>query len=298
VELGSRPGDPGRDPKLEPLTYGLELGPFRIDRKLKTDASGKPMLVSTPTAASAVCGQESGRLCTEVEWERACRADLGLDVGGTAEWTASTTGPRARSAGRPVLRGIADARKGPQECARRRAAREEETAAFRCCYGAPNAPRLAEPTEDPGSPFQIHPLSKEELRRRMAGDPKTEALAKTAEFFSEEAVATVLERGPGDRKGFELTTQPVLWRPDVGVEFLVLTGKAESKKAFVLVYYAKTEPPVLAGSFIMSNEKGPIVLAYADSIRPRIHFSSCWGCPGETGKALFREPESVVLLQP
>jgi hypothetical protein len=29
-----------------------------------------------------------------------------------------------------------------------------------------------------------------------------------------------------------------------------------------------------------------------------LHFSTCWGCPGETGKILFRKPERPVILQP
>jgi hypothetical protein len=47
-----------------------------------------------------------------------------------------------------------------------------------------------------------------------------------------------------------------------------------------------------------------VAFAYDNYIRPRFHFSTCWGCPGasetssETGKLLFREPDEVVILQP
>jgi hypothetical protein len=54
----------------------------------------------------------------------------------------------------------------------------------------------------------------------------------------------------------------------------------------------------LAASFVMKSETGPVALAFDDSIRPRLFFSTCWGCPGETGKVLFREPESVAIVQP
>jgi hypothetical protein len=54
----------------------------------------------------------------------------------------------------------------------------------------------------------------------------------------------------------------------------------------------------LAGSFVMKNEPGPVALAYSDDIRPRLHFSTCWGCPGETGKILFRKPERVAIVEP
>jgi hypothetical protein len=29
-----------------------------------------------------------------------------------------------------------------------------------------------------------------------------------------------------------------------------------------------------------------------------LHWSNCWGCPGENGKVLFKQPDSVVILQP
>jgi hypothetical protein len=54
----------------------------------------------------------------------------------------------------------------------------------------------------------------------------------------------------------------------------------------------------LASSFIMENEVGPVALAYNGYIRPRLHFSTCWGCPGETGKILYKEPDSVIITQP
>ena len=54
----------------------------------------------------------------------------------------------------------------------------------------------------------------------------------------------------------------------------------------------------LASSFVLQNEPGPVALAYSPDIKPRVHFSTCWGCPGETGKALFRKPETVVIVQP
>jgi hypothetical protein len=79
---------------------------------------------------------------------------------------------------------------------------------------------------------------------------------------------------------------------------LVVCGRSGKKTAFVVAYFLGATPPKLAGSFIMKNEPGPIALAYAQSIRPRMHFSGCWGCPGETGKLLFRPKENVVLLQP
>jgi len=167
---------------------------------------------------------------------------------------------------------------------------------FRCCYGAPNAATIVEPSLGPA--YQKAELSVDDLRALLRSDARTTALSPEAKFFSLDAAATVLARGQGDTKGFELATSPVLWQPAAGSKFLVLTGHDSHRTSFVLVYYEGKEKRKLAGSFVMKNETGPIALAYAASIRPRIHFSSCWGCPGETGKVLFREPEEIVLLQP
>jgi hypothetical protein len=167
---------------------------------------------------------------------------------------------------------------------------------FRCCYGAPNAASLKEPTLGPA--YREVELTLPELKELLASHDKTRALQKELRMFKPEAARTVLSRGPGQTMGFTLTTQAVEWQPTRGSRFLVVAGRSGKKTSFVLAYFLSEEKKSLAGSFIMNNEPGPIALAYAESIRPRIHFSSCWGCPGETGKVLFREPEELVLLQP
>jgi hypothetical protein len=137
-----------------------------------------------------------------------------------------------------------------------------------------------------------------ELGTLLGANERTKDLARDLAYFHEDAASTVLARGPGETMGFTLTTRAVAWSPAQGVELLVVSGKSGARTAFVVAYFTAGQERVLAGSFIMKNEPGPIALAYATSIRPRMHFSGCWGCPGETGKLLFRPPESLVLLQP
>jgi hypothetical protein len=109
----------------------------------------------------------------------------------------------------------------------------------------------------------------------------------------------VLARGNGDTQGFLFTAEPLLWQPVAGAEFLVVSARSGSATAFVLVFNVDGEGKhTLATSFVMLDEPGPIVLAYNGYIRPRLHFSGCWGCPGETGKILYRPPDGAVILQP
>lgn len=318
---GSAPGEPGRDPAVEPIESEVELGPFRIDAyPFPGDPSAPPRLGVSSVEAQALCASKEGRLCTELEWERACRGpesnlyptgkepckkgdDLCLSgfevakMGSIPEWTASTFAKGSDFAGKPVARGAPTQAPGNERrCARRFAADKSDSVGFRCCYGAPNARSIKEPTLGP--PYKEVELGEDELRKLLETDERTKALAKDAQLFKPEAARTVLARGPGETMGFTLTTHAITWQPERGSEYLIVAGRSGEKTSFVLAYFVAGKRKSLAGSFIMKNEPGPIALAYASSIRPRVHFSSCWGCPGETGKILFRPPEELVLLQP
>jgi hypothetical protein len=315
---GSRPLEPGRHPETEAWPHAVTLGPFRIDRRARTAKEAQGFGFEE---AQVACAEAGGRLCTEVEWERACKGppsaiyaggeqpctgptcSSGYDVEGLGtrlEWTASAFGASSPFHGQRVLRGsAAGAPPAERRCARRTPESERaqtEPVTFRCCYGAPNAERLKDPEEKVSFREMDFPLA--ELAALLEKNDRTKALTKDLAYYKDDAASTVLARGPGDTMGFSLTTRAVIWSPAQGVEMLVVSGRSGQRTAFVLAYFTAGEERVLAGSFIMKNEPGPIALAYAPSIRPRMHFSSCWGCPGETGKLLFRPPESVVLLQP
>jgi hypothetical protein len=168
----------------------------------------------------------------------------------------------------------------------------------RCCYGAPNAARVEEPKEHPV--FERPSVAPARLKKLLDADQRTAGLSKDLVLFADpEATNTVISRGPGDRKGFDFSTGPLVWSPTLGARFLVLGGKSGKDTTFVLTYHVLPDDEyVLASSYIMENEVGPVTFAYSDSIRPRLHFSTCWGCPGETGKILFRKPGRVTILQP
>lgn len=318
---GSIPGRPGRNPAFEPIQTQVELGPFRIDTYPFPGDPDSPARVGvSATEAQALCAQKGGRLCTELEWERACKGPesnpyptgskpceasdnlclSGFEVakmGTLPEWTASAFGKGSDAAGKPVARGSpGKSAASERRCAHRFSPAKDEPVGFRCCYGAPNARAMKEPVLGP--PYEEVELSKGDVEKLLSSDERTKHLAEDLLLFKPEAARTVLARGPGDTMGFTLTTNAVKWQPDRGSRFLVLAGRSGEKTSFVVVYYLAGEEKTLAGSFIMKNEPGPIALAYAKSIRPRIHFSGCWGCPGETGKVLFRPPEELVLLQP
>jgi hypothetical protein len=326
---GSTPGEAGRRPEVEPRLSDVELGAFRIDRlPYPNDPSAAPRTSVTREEAARLCGERGARLCTELEWERACKGPdselyptgdrfeprcakepatcaSGFDVlgMGTAlrEWTASDVAPGTTRAVAALRGAAASAPAEAHRCAARTGIAPDSRApdlGFRCCAGPPNARQIVEPAL--GVAYQKVKLGAERLQTLLAAEPVTRELAKDLKYFREpDSAETVLSRGPGDKKGFSFTTSPLLWNPVAGSEFLVVSGRSGENTSFVVAFHSLGKDSYrLAGSFVMKNEPGPVAIAYTDDIRPRLHFSTCWGCPGETGKILFRRPERVAIVAP
>jgi hypothetical protein len=328
LRAGSTPGDEGRVPELEPKNQEVELGPYSIDRlPYPNDPAQPPLVGKTRDEARRLCAERSARLCTELEWERACKGPKqdaypsgviwdpsctagaktcasGFDVLGLGttlgEWTSNevTLDDKRRA----VVRG-ADAKAPPSahRCAARHpteAATSSPSIGFRCCQGAPNAAVATEPKQGPI--FTKTKLTAEELEKALAADPKSKSLARDIKFFREpDGATTVVSRGPGDKKGFDFTVAPLLWSPTAGAEILLVAARSGDSTSFVAAFHVLPGNQYrLASTFVLQGETGPVALAYSPDIKPRVHFSTCWGCPGETGKALFRKPETVVIVQP
>jgi hypothetical protein len=327
-KAGSVPGEPGRRPEIEQRITSVELGPFRIDRlPYPDDPNAPPRTDVSRDEAERLCAERGARLCTELEWERACRGPdsrayptgdawsdrcakdpracaSGFDVlamGTLREWTSSDV-VSSDDTRRAAVRGAAPDAPGPSHrCAARSAEKPDERSAtlgFRCCRGARNAALVTEPRA--GQTFVQATITPARVATLLAADPKTARIGKDVRFFREpDAAETVVSRGPGDRKGFLFTVAPLLWNPVAGADFLVVTGRSGENTSFVAVFHVLGKDEYrLASSFVMENEVGPVALAYNGYIRPRLHWSTCWGCPGETGKILYRDPDGAVIVQP
>lgn len=327
LRAGSTPGDAGRVPELEAKNQEVELGPFGIDRlPYPNDPTKPPLLGKTRDEARRLCAERGARLCTEVEWERACKGPkqdpypsgliwdpsctagakacaTGFDVLGlgtiAGEWVAGelTLEDKRRAMVRGAGKGAAATE---HRCAARHpteATTQSDDIGFRCCTGAPNAAVVSEPKQGPV--FTKTKLTAEQLEQALAADPAGKALAHDIKFFREDGASTVVARGPGDKKGFDFTVSPLLWNPTAGAEILLVVARSGESTSFVAAFHVLPGGAYrLASSFVLQNEPGPVALAYSPDIKPRVHFSTCWGCPGETGKALFRRPETVVIVQP
>lgn len=328
---GSTPGDRGRDPTLEPALVEVELGGYAIDRYLYPNDPAKPPLTGVTRArATELCQQVGGRLCTDLEWERACKGKEGTTfAGGSAwdqgcarapdtcasadgvlgmgaalrEWTASDVAAAEGAPHAAAVRGArGDAAAADHRCAHRTAVdptASSDDLGFRCCYGAPNAAAIAAPAFQ--QTFRKADLSAAQVAEMLATVPHLKDLGHDVTFFKEpDDVARALARGDAGVStvpNTSFTTQPLLWSPVPGEEILVVTGRAQ-KNAFIVAFYRLPGDRYrLGSSFILKDEKNPIVLGFNGYVRKRLSWALCWDCRGESGYVSYREDNRVVITQ-
>lgn len=326
---GSTPGDRGRDPAVEPALEKVDLGPFSIDRlPYPNDPQQEPKTGVPRKEAERLCAERSQRLCTELEWERACKGPEGdpyptgsgwdpacekepnacatgfdvLAMGAILrEWTASNFEP-ADEDQHPsaVLRGsrgtVADTE---HRCARREAAdagAHGVDIGFRCCSGPPNAAQIRRPK--PLQTFRRVKLDQGQVTSMIKSVPQLADLGEVTFFKEPDDVNRVLARGDAGTQGNTLTTSPLMWSPALGEEILVLAGLGASGSSFVAAFHRLPDDRYrLASSFVLKNEAGPIALGFNGWVKNRLSWSTCWGCLGEEGAIYHREAGRVVIEQ-
>lgn len=326
---GSTPGDRGRDPGLEPALEKVDLGAFSVDRlPYPNDPNLPPKTDVTRKEAERLCEEQGKRLCTELEWERACKGPdndpystgegwdptceehptgcaSGFDVLGMAaalrEWTSSNLealeeGERTQAIVRGSRTKVADTE---HRCARRETldpGAHGPDIGFRCCKGPPNAAKIRRPK--PVQTFRRVKLDAEQVTGMIKSVPQLAALGEVSFFSEPDDVTRVLSRGDAGKQGNILTTSPLMWSPDLGEEILVLAGLGSSGSSFVAAFHRLPGDRYrLASSFVLKDEKGPIVLAFNGWVKNRLHWSTCWGCLGEEGAVYYRKSRRVVIEQ-
>jgi len=328
---GSTPGDDGREASFEPLLADVKMGAFAIDAlPYPNDPTAAPELVSSASEAARLCNERGARLCTELEWERACKgpdddrfatgpvwneacdrspslcaSGFGARaMGFMREWTDSTVAP-SKDNETHVVRG------GP-DSARRCAARARATAkgmparmAFRCCHGDRNDVAVAPIEARPA--FRKTDLDAAALEKIFAGVPELARIGAGVRLYDNADVKTILARSsPRARadgttasvaEGISFATSPILWSPEPGVELLVATGRAK-KTGFVVALWALPGGKYrFASSFLLLDYMAPVALAYEPSRRKELRWTTCWSCAGEHGAVSLRDDGRAVIVQ-
>lgn len=315
---GSTPGDDGRDPLSEPLLVNMDLTPFSIDALPYPGEPGAAAKTASSVAEAAeACRERSGRLCSEWEWERACRGPE-LEVYSSGEtWDLSCEKDPGVCASGYGVRGMGVTREltagnvrgnvalpqdwksetGSHRCARRGGASEAAGAAtFRCCYGAPQAPaKLPDVVEYPA--FRSFKMDDAELGALVAKTPELARIGDGVRFLTAETASQAYARSDTSREGIKFTSAPLLWSPERGVELVVLTGRS-NRNSFVLAFYPLPGGGFrLASSMLFLRDVSPMVLAYRASSRRELLWTSFWGSRTDEGYVSWRDDKRVVIVQ-
>lgn len=316
---GSTPGDEGRDPTLEPLLVPIATTAFAIDAlPYPNDPAAPPRTGVSREEASKLCAERGARLCTEIEWERACKGPDGDLFATGPVWNAacekeptrcaSGFGVRAMGAfrewtdsrfviadgeGGPVVRG---GRGTSARCAARGKPAKGEETTFRCCTGPKNEQVLARPESKPA--FRKTKMEPEELAKIFAQVPELARLGQDIRYYTDGDARNMVARSGASHEGVTFATSPILWSPETGAELLVATGRGKSMSFVVALWPLPDGKYRFASSFLMLNDLSPVALAYESRSRKELLWTSCWGCAGEQGSVSYRlDDHRVVIVQ-
>lgn len=328
LTAGSTPGDAGRDPSLEPANVVFELGGYDIDRYVYPNEPGKPpMRGASRSKAESLCKARGRRLCEELEWERACKGPEGQTFAGRSAWDAACTkDPSSCASGFGVLgmgafrewtasdvAAVGDVRAGSsvrgapssasdvdRRCARRASVSDgaSDDILFRCCGGAANTAKIVPPEKR--TTFEKVELPAAQLGEMFGSIKELSKLGSSVQYFDEAAAAKTVTSKAGvdaDPKGYVLTTMPLAWRPVPGEEVVIVTGQAGPDSFIVALYRLADGRFRVASSLVLKGEAGPVVLAFDRSVDNRLEWSTCWQCPGESGRVTYRDDRRVIITQ-
>jgi len=326
LRAGSLPGDPGRDPAIEADLISVQLPAFDIDAlPYPNDPAAPPQTGLPRPEAEAACAARGRRLCSELEWERACKGPEGHRFPGGDTWIAAcgqdnfgrcaTTGGVFGLGARfaewtrddtdigGVIRGAgAGAAAAMHRCAARRTAVASQAGlevAFRCCGGA--APAVVYPREASRRAFREEPMTAAQMAEIVRAVPELERLRLRdgLALFNPGAITEVMNHGNTTADAHPevtLSVAPLRWSPTFGEEILVFAARSRVGSWVAAVWVLPDGGWRHASSFLLRGDLVPLALAYG-SARREVLWSSCWNCPGEHGAVAYTEENRVVIVQ-
>lgn len=325
--LGSIPGEAGRDPSVEADFIDVQVASFDIDAlPYPNDPEQPTRLGMTRDEAQRACAERGRRLCSELEWEHACRGRAETTFPGGSVWDANTCGRGELGAcataesvfamgtrvaewtrddleARAVIRGAGrDAPAAQHRCAARRTADPAAPGlelAFRCCGGDP--PQFTYPREVSRRPFRDEPMTAAQLSELVRATPELERLnlRDGLSMFLPAAITDVLNHGATSVQShpeYTFTVNAVRWSPVFGEEVLVVAAKSRPGSWIAAFYALPGGRYRHAASFLLRDDPLPIALAFG-AARREVAWATCWGCGGESGVIAYDEENRVVIVQ-
>jgi hypothetical protein len=327
LQLGSVPGEPGRDPSVEADGVSIELPAFDIDALPYPNDPGQPIrLGMSRDEAERACRDRNRRLCSEFEWERACKGSDNTTFPGGEAWDPVTCGrgelnlcatregimamgthvaewTRDNIDDRGVIRGAGrDAAATQHRCAARRTSAPAAPGlelAFRCCGG--DVPTVTYPREVSRRQAREEPMTAAQIAELIRQTPELERwnLREGLQLFLPAAITEVMNHGATSVQNhpeYIFTVNPVRWSPTFGEDVLIFAGKSRVGSWIAALYVLPNGRYRHASSFLLRDDPQPIAIAYG-AARREVAWASCWGCGGESGAVVYNDENRVVVVQ-
>ncbi len=309
---------------------------FEIDALPYPNDPAKPFLTNvTKSEAEHSCAEMGKRLCTELEWEWACKSadnrrypsgnrydaanypennlsepvsPFGVfGMGRVLEWTSSAWGTEPDQVERGVAKGYAEGAEMTPEQGRRCAARWRRVPAgsdpamgFRCCRGEVNPAVYT--IEPPRPPFSLYSNMKpERFSEIIQSIPELKAVHDNPHMFSDADIRTVMARRESDReelaeKGIHFKWKPIRWIPRQGMELWVAVGRSNRHSFIVALHEVKdNEQYVHASSLVLWDQPIALALGYREGHRDELYWAPCWGCR-DGGTVTFDDAKNEVII--
>lgn len=334
--VGSAPDDILRVQFAENDLVPVQMEDFEIDVLPYPGDPERPFLTGVTRAeAEQICAETGKRLCTELEWEWACKSadnrryptgnkyqpeaydaerpyepssPFGVfAMGRILEWTSSAWGQEADQIERGVARGFAPEIEVTEAQGRRCAHRwrrmpdgTNSSLGFRCCRGEVNkASCFIEPTRPP---FSLHRNTKQEdFAAIIKSVPELAVIHDNPHMFSDGDVRAVMARRNTSREelaeqGIHFVWKPMRWIPRQGMELWVAVGRS-NRHSFVVAFHEVRNDKVYshASSLILWDQPLPLALGYWEGHRDELYWAPCWGCR-DGGSVWFNDATNQVEI--
>lgn len=305
VVAGSLPGSVDRVPRSEADAIEVALPAFRID--VDPFGGDTPQVNVTRSQATEMCEEAGKRLCSELEWERACegpasetfaggetfdasaQSAFGVrGLGAYGEWTSSN--PSRDLAGTAEEGAVFRGAGGDQEpelrrCNARRgtdASTQSRHLGFRCCQGETSD--VSYPVERNHSRFRPLELDRDGIQAVLRRVPELAEFADTFEPTDPERQLERLgEEGLAALNGWELAPAAMSWAPAAGDEVWVFHGQSQGRPFLAAVYPLPNEGLQHATSMLLEETAAPIIVAFTGPERETLLWSTNWGMSAESG---------------
>jgi formylglycine-generating enzyme required for sulfatase activity len=314
----------------------MKINGFEMDALPYPNDPTKPFAVNiTKAEAERSCAEQGKRLCTELEWEFACKSEdarrypsgniydpsdypdsdpmqpvspFGVfAMGRILEWTSGSWGKEPDQIERGVAKGHADGFELTPIRGRRCATRwrrvptgSDPAIGFRCCRGEVNK---AEYTIEPARPpFSLYNnIKPDKFAQIIQAIPELAAIHDNPHMFSDADIRTVMARRENDREeladqGIHFRWKPIRWIPRQGMELWVAVGRSNRHSFIVALHEAKdNEVYVHASSLVLWDQPAALALGYREGHRDELYWAPCWGCR-DGGTVTFDDVKNEVII--